>query len=114
MIEKEVEQTIANQSWIDQAADPLQRGVRAVLDRTPTLASVLHGDFLGHPLHAIMTDIPIGSWSAAIVMDIFELTGSKKLRRAADVTTTIGLVGALGAVLPGLADWSTTRDDAKR
>lgn len=114
-MESTIERIIEEQTVLDRVADPIERGVAAVLDRAPGVASVLHGDWLGHPLHAAMVDIPVGSWSAAMVMDLIEVaTGSKKLRGGADMATTIGLVGALGAAVAGLADWSTTRGADKR
>lgn len=114
-IAKTVVNKIADQTWLDGAADPTQHGVRAALDKAPGVAYVLHGDWLGHPLHAAMVAVPVGSWSAGFVMDMLAFTpGSRKLRRGADVATAIGLVGALGSAVAGIADWSTTRGDAKR
>lgn len=113
-MENAVEKTIANQDWIDKAADPVHRTVASILEKAPLLASVLHGDIIGHPLHAVMVTLPIGAWSVGALMDVLDLTGTKKLRRAADLTTAVGLAGALSAALPGLADWSTTEGNAKR
>lgn len=113
-MENVIEETIENQDWIDKAAAPVHHAVASLLEKTPRLASVLHGNFMGHPLHSAMVSVPIGAWSAGAVMDVLELTGTKKLRAAADLTTFIGLAGALSAAIPGLADWSTTEGDAKR
>lgn len=114
-VAEKVVEKITKQSWIDEGADPVRRAVAALLNKAPTVAYVLHGEWLGHPLHAAMVTIPVGSWSAGFVMDMLSFTpGSRKLRRGADVATAIGLAGAMGAAVAGIADWSTTRGEAKR
>ncbi|MEU8056910.1 Rieske 2Fe-2S domain-containing protein [Microbispora bryophytorum] len=68
----------------------------------------LHGVWLGHPLHPVLTDLPIGSWTTALVLD---LTGQKCAARAA---VGVGLAGALAAAVTGLHDWQHTHDNARR
>ncbi|WP_437587769.1 DUF2231 domain-containing protein [Sorangium sp. So ce1000] len=105
---------IGKQDWIDQIADPLQRGIQSFLRRAPTVAKLLHGKFLGHPLHPVLVTVPIGAWSCALVLDFAGIGRGRRLHRGADVTTAIGLGGALVATFAGLADWSLTRGPAKR
>lgn len=106
---------IEEQDWIDRMADPLQRGIQSVLRRAPTVAKVLHGKFLGHPLHPVLVTIPIGAWSCALVLDLAGIgRRRRRLHRGADATAAIGLGGALVATFAGLADWSTTLGPAKR
>ncbi len=69
---------------------------------------LLHGVWLGHPLHPLLTDVPIGSWTTALVLD---LTGR---RRAARTAVGVGLAGALAAAVTGLHDWQHTHDNARR
>jgi len=108
-------QSIEEQAWIDQAADPLQAAVRDALDRAPALASVLHGRFLGHPLHAALVAVPVGAWTIALGLDAAEVaTGTRRFRRSADLLVGVGLGGAVAASLAGLADWSLTRGATKR
>jgi uncharacterized membrane protein len=114
-VENRVIGAIERQTWIDGLAEPAQRAVRAVLDRAPALESVLHGQFLGHPLHAALVPVPVGAWTAAQVLDLIEIaTRTRRLRRAADLLTAVGLGGALVATFAGLADWSLTRGAARR
>lgn len=65
---------------------------------------LLHGRVgLGHPLHPAATDVPIGLWAAASVVDL--MSGRDR------VALTLGGVGAAGAavsVASGVADWSVT------
>ena len=110
-----IDQAIAQQGWIDQAADRVQEVVHPIVHRAPAVASVLHGHWLGHPLHAALTDIPVGGWFTAQVLDCIEVFGhTRRFRRAADTAHLVGLVGAMAAAVAGLADWSTTRGGAKR
>jgi uncharacterized membrane protein len=114
-VAKRVVTTIGEQRWIDEGADPVRGAVAGVLHKAPTVAYVLHGEWLGHPLHAAMISVPVGSWTAGLVMDMLSFTpGSRKLQRGADMATAIGLAGALGAAVAGIADFSTTRGEAKR
>jgi nitrite reductase/ring-hydroxylating ferredoxin subunit/uncharacterized membrane protein len=58
------------------------------------------------PLHPVMTDVPIGAWTTALVFDGLDLaTGKKPLQHAADASLVFGTLGAFGAALTGLSDW---------
>ena len=37
----------------------------------------LNGTWLGHPLHVILTDVPIGAWTTALVFDVLELVSDR-------------------------------------
>lgn len=112
---EKIDRAIAEQTWIDRAADPIQRVVEPLVHRAPVVASVLHGEWLGHPLHAALTDVPVGAWTTGFVFDLADVIGgSRRLRRAADTAMVVGLVSAMGAAVAGMADWSTTRGEAKR
>lgn len=102
---------IDKQQWLEPVADRLQPAIAEALDDDgvvgPDAANFLHGTWLGHPLHAVLTDVPVGSWTAAAVFDAVECsTGNRSAARAADAAIGLGLVGALGAAATGLADWS--------
>lgn len=63
----------------------------------------------------MLTDVPIGSWTVAGVCDALELvTGRKEFDTGADVAIAVGLVGATGAVVTGLADWQYLVDRPRR
>jgi nitrite reductase/ring-hydroxylating ferredoxin subunit/uncharacterized membrane protein len=102
---------INKQDWLEPVAERLQPAVAAALGRDgaigPKIADVLHGKWLGHPLHAVLTDVPVGSWTAAAVLDLLEAqTGNRIAGRGADAAIRIGLVGAAASAVTGLADWS--------
>ena len=102
-------EVIRQQNWLEPIADRLQPAIAAALDGPigPKIARILHGSWLGHPLHVVLTDVPLGSWTAAAVFDLLETTsGNRALRRGADTAITFGLVGAAASAITGLADWS--------
>jgi nitrite reductase/ring-hydroxylating ferredoxin subunit/uncharacterized membrane protein len=102
-------EVVRQQEWLEPIAERLQPAVATVLDRSigSEGAKILHGTWLGHPLHVILTDIPIGSWAAGTVFDLLDIVnGNRAMRRAADSAITVGLCAATATAITGLADWS--------
>lgn len=118
MIEEKLGRTIESQAWLDRVAEPLQQIISRVLRPGPwgtPLRNLLNGTFLGHPLHPALTDVPIGSWTFAFLADAVDsLPGGRSLRPGATLAVGLGVAGALGAALTGLADWSYTRSTTRR
>jgi nitrite reductase/ring-hydroxylating ferredoxin subunit/uncharacterized membrane protein len=69
---------------------------------------VLHGRWLGHALHPVMVDLPIGFWTSAMFLDAIGH------RRSARLLTLAGTLSAVGAVATGAADWSVTDGRERR
>ncbi|MGQ4379259.1 DUF2231 domain-containing protein [Streptomyces sp. SAS_267] len=86
-----------------EAADPviqkLQRGIRSL--PLGAARDLLHGRPLGHPVHPVLVQVPIGCWLSAAVMDVMP-TG----RRAATTLTAVGLAGIAPAAITGWVDWA--------
>lgn len=106
---------VAEQKWLDGIADTVQPAVKGALDGLgPAKRSVknaLNGTWLGHPLHPVLTDVPIGAWMVALLLDALDGDDGPRdsgIRRAADASVALGLVGAAGAAVTGLTDWSDT------
>ena len=79
------------------------------------LRNFLNGTWLGEPLHVVLTDVPIGAWTAAMVFDALSLSRSgREFASAADASIAIGLAGAAGAVAAGVTDWSDVDPPARR
>ena len=75
----------------------------------------LNGTWLGEPLHVVLTDIPIGAWTVALVFDGLDLMSNKReFALAADASIGIGLVGAIGAAVTGVTDWQDVDAPARR
>jgi nitrite reductase/ring-hydroxylating ferredoxin subunit/uncharacterized membrane protein len=89
---------------LDAVAEPVQEVVR---DLPRPVRDVLDGVWLGNPLHPALTDVPLGAWSTAFLLD---LAGS----RAADDALAVGILGAVPAAATGLNDWSHLRGETRR
>jgi nitrite reductase/ring-hydroxylating ferredoxin subunit/uncharacterized membrane protein len=110
---------IADQPWLDTVGKPLSEAVRGLFATSGnagrTAKNALHGVWLGHPLHPVLTDIPIGAWTTALALDAREVaTGDNGFARAADFAVGVGLMGAVGAAVTGLNDWSETDGRSRR
>ena len=102
---------VERQQWLEPVEEGLQRAVAATFDSAGAAGrktrNFLHGVWLGHPLHPVLTDIPIGAWTAALVLDTVDHEG-------ADRAIQIGLVGAAASAVTGLTDWQATDGPARR
>lgn len=113
-------ETIKQQEWIDEPAGKLQEFVRNVYDSLDPNTSVairnfLHGKWLGHPLHAALTDVPIGAWTAALILDTMDVADDRRgIGAAADTLVAVGVISAAGAAVAGATDWYKLRGDGSR
>jgi nitrite reductase/ring-hydroxylating ferredoxin subunit/uncharacterized membrane protein len=110
---------VERQDWLEPVADKVASAVSSAYEACgpvgTKVANFLHGTWLGHPLHSVLTDVPIGSWTAALVLDALdEISGREEFGRAADTAVTVGLVGAVGSAVTGLTDWRHTDGKARR
>src|SRR5262245_394829 len=107
---------VADQPEVDRIAEPLSDAVRNVFASAgpagQQLKNALHGVWLHQPLHPVFTDIPVGAWTTALALDC-TANGDGGKRRAATFAMGVGLLGALGAAVTGLTDWSETQGRAR-
>jgi nitrite reductase/ring-hydroxylating ferredoxin subunit/uncharacterized membrane protein len=79
------------------------------------MKNFLNGTWIGHPLHVILTDVPIGAWTTALVFDALQLVSDRDdFATAADTCVAIGIAGALGAAVTGVTDWQDADAPARR
>jgi nitrite reductase/ring-hydroxylating ferredoxin subunit/uncharacterized membrane protein len=79
------------------------------------IRNFLNGTWLGEPLHVVLTDLPIGAWSVAIAFDLLDMVRARReFALAADTSIAIGLIGAAGAAVTGVTDWSDVDPPARR
>ena len=95
---------------LDRAVGPVEQAVGRVLPRGG-VKDVLHGVWLGHPLHPPLTDLPIGFWTSAFTLD---LIGGRRSRAAADLLVGLGVMSALPTAAAGVADWSELNRPERR
>ncbi|MFF2306049.1 DUF2231 domain-containing protein [Streptomyces sp. NPDC058128] len=85
------------------AADPairlLQRGIRSL--PLGEMRDLLRGKPLGHPVHPVLVQVPMGCWLSASVLDFVPGT-----QHAATTLTAVGLAGAVPAAVAGWVDWA--------
>src|SRR4051794_40105510 len=111
MISERVDLALDN-AQLQQVAMNLSNAVHnAVLEGgegTRQLADFLHGTWLGHPLHPVLTDVVVGAWSIGAFFDLLSLFNkSRQVEMMADALTQIGNYAALPTLLSGLTDFST-------
>jgi uncharacterized membrane protein len=87
---------------LDGPAQVAGRRVRKFIADGPA-KNALSGAWLGHALHPIMTDVPIGVWTSAILLD---WTGGEASRSAADRLILAGVLAAGATVATGWSDWA--------
>jgi hypothetical protein len=65
---------IGRQDWMEPAEEGLQKLIHEAFEFSGGrhAKNFLHGTWLGEPLHVILTDVPIGAWTAAIVFDALD------------------------------------------
>lgn len=110
-------EAIERQGWLDVIGNRLQSAVAAAFqaggDAGRRVRDVLHGTWLGHPLHPAITDVPLGAWTTALVLDSAG-GNTRGMARAADTAIGVGIVGAVGAAVTGLTDWQHTTGGDRR
>lgn len=109
------------QPFLERFRDGTQHVIQVVIgsNRKPPrrFKSLLHGTWLGHPLHPVITDVPIGSWLITALFDIIWLASPASVvwaARGAEIIVGVGILAALGAAATGLADWSDTYGAERR
>ena len=110
---------LTDQLALDRLAEPLSSAVRGVYQAAgpngQALKNAMHGVWLGHPLHPVFTDIPIGAWTTGLVLDaVAASNGNASMEEAADVAIAVGLAGAVASAATGLTDWSETSGRSRR
>jgi nitrite reductase/ring-hydroxylating ferredoxin subunit/uncharacterized membrane protein len=96
---------------LDPISEPLQRAVRAAVPQESELKDLLSGTWLGHPLHPPLTDVVIGAWTSALLLD---LLGGKHGEEAADRLVAAGILAAVPTASAGLSDWAELRGGSRR
>ena len=93
---------------LDAISDRLQKINNAGV-RPRAVKDLLHGTWLGHPLHPVLIHAPIGSFLSAAVLDAVPGQG-----RAATTMITAGVVVSPATIAAGWTDWSELSADQRR
>jgi nitrite reductase/ring-hydroxylating ferredoxin subunit/uncharacterized membrane protein len=106
-----IARVVESQTWLDKLGTPLQNWLLQLYGQpgqpSRRIKDMLNGTWLGHALHPVFTDIPIGAWSGAMLLDLAWLNDeSEGVARGADIVMALGIVGATAAAVTGVTDWS--------
>jgi nitrite reductase/ring-hydroxylating ferredoxin subunit/uncharacterized membrane protein len=97
----------AQSRWAGPLGDFNHRWLAALFRPVRPVKDFLNGTWLGHPLHAALTDLPIGVLYASIVFDLLDL------HQGADILLVGGVALMLLSALSGTADYADTDGRAR-
>ena len=97
----------AQDAWSRPLGEFNHRWLAALFRLLGPIKDLLHGRWLGHPLHSAVTDVPIGALLVAVVLDLLDQ------RAAADAALVVTIVVMLGAAVTGAADYVDTDGRAR-
>ncbi|HEY6533900.1 MAG TPA: DUF2231 domain-containing protein [Acidimicrobiales bacterium] len=92
---------LEHESRLDPVVDQIEGAVEPILGK-PTTKALLGGRWLGHAVHPLLTDLPIGFWTSATVLD---LVGGQRSAAAAQRLVGLGVLSAVPTAVTGWSDW---------
>ena len=72
---------------------------------------VLRGEWMGHALHPVLTDVVLGTWGSATILD---LIGGRDSQAAAQRLLGVSLLAVGPTAWSGWAEWASAADRDKR
>jgi uncharacterized membrane protein len=97
-------------SALDRPVQALEPSIRALFG-SGVRGSVLRGDWLGHAVHPLLTDLVLGTWTSASVLD---LLGGARWSAPAQSLVGTGLLAVGPTAWTGWAEWSAAGPRDKR
>lgn len=97
--------TVESATAIDPAVERLEPVTRQLND-SPS-GGLLRGEWLGHALHPVLTDAPIGCWLASGLLD---LLGGRRSRPASQRLVGLGLLFVPATAVTGIVDWGQVEE----
>lgn len=110
------ERIVEAMPFLDSISDAVQPRVREAVEAGGRpVRNILDGTWMEVPLHPVLTDVPVGSWTSTLVFDGLDLlSGGRAARNAADASLAFGLLGGLAAAVAGLSDWRYLMGSSRR
>jgi nitrite reductase/ring-hydroxylating ferredoxin subunit/uncharacterized membrane protein len=97
----------AQSRWSKPFGDFNHRWLSALFHPIRPIQNFLNGTWLGHPVHSVVTDVPVGAMTVSIVAD---LIGQHTV---ADVSMLLGVLSMVAAAVTGLADYTEVDGTAR-
>ncbi len=113
-------QLIGNMPWLDKVSTPMQNWTAKLFGQPGEpnykLKDFLAGVWFGHPVHPVLVTIPIGAWTASLILDIASLGDDEDggIASSADMMMWLGLAGAAGSAATGISNWVDTDGSEQR
>ncbi|WP_265523459.1 DUF2231 domain-containing protein [Oerskovia flava] len=102
---------VEDAAGLDPHAARIRRVADAVVPSSGRVRAELHGRSIGHAAHAALTDLPVGLWTSAAVLD---LTAGDQGALAARRLVGLGVLATVPTVLTGLADYLAVDGKGRR
>ncbi|HET7037360.1 MAG TPA: Rieske 2Fe-2S domain-containing protein [Thermomicrobiaceae bacterium] len=117
-IVEHLDSTLANTEF-DQLSQTVQRAVEQARSKggepARRMSAFLNGDWLGHSLHATLTDFTIGTLLCAEILDVLsQRQGDAGYGRAATLLLKLGLLSVPATAAAGIADWQYVSGRGRR
>ncbi|HET8929658.1 MAG TPA: Rieske (2Fe-2S) protein, partial [Acidimicrobiales bacterium] len=106
----EIADKISQVEALDDLAEALSGPVKSATS-PDAIKQTLSGGWIGHQLHPMLTDVPLGAWLSATALDVL---GNKHDAVAARRLVGIGIVASLPTAASGASDWVDTYGGEKR
>jgi hypothetical protein len=103
---RQLEETAA----LDRPVQAIEPSIRAVFG-SGTRGAALRGEWLGHAVHPVLTDVVLGTWTSASLLD---LVGGPDSPASAQRLVAAGLLAAGPTAWTGWAEWSEAGPREKR
>jgi nitrite reductase/ring-hydroxylating ferredoxin subunit/uncharacterized membrane protein len=97
----------AQSRWSKPFGDFNHRWLGALFHPIRPIQNFLNGTWLGHPVHSVVTDVPVGAMTVSIIAD---LIGQHTV---ADVSMVLGVLSMVAAAVTGLADYTEVDGTAR-
>lgn len=105
--------------WLHAFNDRVTGVVEPLYDRyrNNLALELLHGGrWVGHSVHAALSDLPIGFWSGTVVLDLLgkDVPAAGTRLDPAATLSAAGLLAAVATVATGVTDWSVSDGEDRR
>ena len=106
-------------TWLYTLNDRVTAVVQPVYDRyrdNPALELMHGGRWVGHALHPALSDLPIGLWWSAFVLDVLgkDVPANGTRLDPSATLSAAGLVAAAATATTGVADWTVSDGEDRR
>ena len=97
--------------WLTAALGPWREKYQG----NPVLELMHGGRWLGHPLHPALSDLPIGLWAGALILDLTDRDPDPGPGLdPAGLFSAAGIAAAVATAATGVVDWTVSDDQDRR